>query len=75
MSQLARHVGREAAVETIAMHAWERWTRNGFNLDSDALAQTCNRARDVADNLYCAGIDDEAWLAETIAALEGKTEA
>ena len=55
--------------DTIVTHAWERWTKNGLNLDTEDRDQTTKTVQDAANNAYVPGMNDSAWLHATLARL------
>jgi hypothetical protein len=56
----------EQRLEMVTLAAWERWTKNGLNMDSDEREQTMKSARDAATNCYVADITEDAWQAATL---------
>ena len=66
-SRLNSHERRDMIVS----NAWETWTKNGLNLDTDMRRETEQTAQDAANNTYYDGIDDIEWLTATVKRLTG----
>jgi hypothetical protein len=62
----------EDRLETVTMHVWERWTKNGLNLDQDEREQTLKSVGDAATNAYAEHMGDLEWYDATLARLEGR---
>jgi hypothetical protein len=56
----------EQRFDTIVVHAWEAWTKNGFGLDDEAREETTKTVRDAVNNEYCDDLTDSEWLAATL---------
>ena len=55
--------------DTIVTHAWEKWTKNGLNLDDEDRCQTEKSVQDAVNNAYVDDITDKEWLAATLSLL------
>lgn len=55
--------------DMIATHAWEKWTKNGLNLDDEMRQETEKTVQDAVNNTYTDDISDTDWLAATLARL------
>lgn len=62
----------EDRLGTVTIHVWERWTKNGLNLDQDEREQTLKSVRDAATNVYVEHMDDLEWYDAALARLEGR---
>lgn len=56
----------ESRRDTITMHAWETWTKNGLRMDAEMRAETEKSVRDAVNNCYVEGISNADWLAATL---------
>lgn len=63
----------ENRLNTVTVHAWERWTQNGLGIDHDtqAQAQTLKTVSDAANDAWIDGMTNSEWLAATLQRLEG----
>jgi hypothetical protein len=65
----------EDQVNTIAIHAWEQWTKNGLGLDEDTSNQTMKTVNDIVNNEWVEGISEVEWLNRSVLTLKQLTEA
>lgn len=63
----------EAMRDAVITAAWEAWTKNGLGLDDDDVKQTIKSVADAVNNAWEPGMSDSAWLAATLARLDGAT--
>lgn len=61
----------EATRDAVITAAWETWTQNGLGLDTDEREQTTKSVADAVTNVWQPDMDDAAWLAATLARLNG----
>lgn len=61
----------EDRMNIIAVRAWEKWTKNGLNMDEDTQLQSMKHAKDVANNVFQEEMDDLDWLTATQNRLAG----
>ena len=55
--------------DMITTHAWEKWTKNGLNMDQEMRQETERTVQDAVNNTYYEEIDDIEWLNATLARL------
>ena len=56
--------------DTIVMHAWETWTRNGLTINPDHDEETIKTVQDAVNNTFTDDISDLEWLAATLQKLQ-----
>ena len=59
----------ETSFDAIVLAVWERWTKNGLNLDDDDREQTLQSVRDAATNTWTEDTTEAMWLKATLAVL------
>ena len=59
----------ETSYDAIVLAAWERWTKNGLNLDDDDREQTLQSVRDAATSTWTDDKTEAMWLKATLAVL------
>jgi hypothetical protein len=55
--------------DTVVIHVWETWTKNGLGLDADERSQTLQSVQDAATNAYTEDAPMHEWAAATLARL------
>lgn len=60
----------ETRHETIAMRAWEIWTKNGLGMNEDDRYQTERHAQDASNDAYLDDMTDQQWLDATLKSLK-----
>lgn len=70
-SDAVRIYGWENGFDTIVATVWERWTKNGLNMDADEREETTRSVQDAVTNEYTPTRTDDEWIAASLARLGG----